>query len=625
MTHPNVLNTERASSWLRAAIICALAAGASSAHAQTAQTPDGSLTWNGITLYGAVDVGFQYENHGSPVSDYFIAGTSSTIQKNSLHTVTAINGNNVGQSKIGIKGQENFGNGWSGIFKVRPSSTPGRATQRRAESVTLNNGKSLYNQQTGIDSSAAGQLFAGAAYAGVSHEQFGTLTFGRQNSVLADGIAKYDPMLASQAFSPIGISGVAGGGGDTENRRLNSSLKYEANVASVVHVVLQYQPTSGTNYGSTTEAALGWNFPGGSVDVFYAQKNSAISSAALSAAALGDVQAVCNGAVIANVACGSIDKSVAATISDNTTEGVMGSYHFLDAKATVSAGFERIQYKTNTTVQAGSSTIGGYILATVNNTAFPSTKTLDISWIGLRYDLTPKLTLARACSRYNQNSYSTANPGCSTNTSGECSGSENFVSAMADYHFTKRFDGYAGIMWSQVNGGLAAGFAGNLARRSDDRCALHVLRQTRGGNGRRSDAPFQPRRAAGGAFLCSCALRLCDGLLTTCAWGRGSWRNPSRSITDHRWVGHDSMRAIPDCRQPVAARDEPWRLRRPANPSAQELDAVLPEASALYLDLHQTPSCHCMKRTPPPSWPPSSARSASRSPPASGAPALSRY
>jgi predicted porin len=42
--------------------------------------------------------------------------------------------------------------------------------------------------------------------------------------------------------------------------------------------------------------------------------------------------------------------------------------------------------------------------------------------------------------------------------SATCSGQLNAVSAYADYHFTKRFDIYGGIMYSVVTGGLASGF-----------------------------------------------------------------------------------------------------------------------------------------------------------------------
>jgi predicted porin len=65
----------------------------------------------------------------------------------------------------------------------------------------------------------AGQAFQ-QAFAGFSSKTYGTITFGRQNTTLTDGIAKYDPNYAPQAFSLIGLSGTTAGGGDTEDRRL---------------------------------------------------------------------------------------------------------------------------------------------------------------------------------------------------------------------------------------------------------------------------------------------------------------------------------------------------------------------------------------------------------------------
>jgi predicted porin len=66
--------------------------------------------------------------------------------------------------------------------------------------------------------------------------------------------------------------------------------------------------------------------------------------------------------------------------------------------------------------------------------------------------------------RYGQNNYGVTGvkgwtPGCSSNASGDCSGAENFLSFVADYHVTKRFDTFAGAMWNQVEGGLSNGFA----------------------------------------------------------------------------------------------------------------------------------------------------------------------
>jgi predicted porin len=47
---------------------------------------------------------------------------------------------------------------------------------------------------------------------------------------------------------------------------------------------------------------------------------------------------------------------------------------------------------------------------------------------------------------------------CSNNSLAQCSGQLDAVSFVADYRFAKRFDAYAGIMWSQVSNGLSNGF-----------------------------------------------------------------------------------------------------------------------------------------------------------------------
>ena len=69
------------------ALLALTLAAAGVAQAQTATaTPapakaeDSSLTWHGITLYGIVDIGVQYNTHSAPYSDYFPATTSSLLQ-----------------------------------------------------------------------------------------------------------------------------------------------------------------------------------------------------------------------------------------------------------------------------------------------------------------------------------------------------------------------------------------------------------------------------------------------------------------------------------------------------------------------------------------------------------------
>jgi hypothetical protein len=50
-----------------------------------------------------------------------------------------------------------------------------------------------------------------------------------------------------------------------------------------------------------------------------------------------------------------------------------------------------------------------------------------------------------------------AGSGVNTSSS-KCAGTQNAVSAMIDYRLLKRLDIYGGVMYSQVNGGLASGF-----------------------------------------------------------------------------------------------------------------------------------------------------------------------
>jgi predicted porin len=456
---------------LAAAITMSLmAAMSTTARADNAQTSDGPLTWNGITLYGTIDAGIQYQTAGAPQSDYFGPGTMALVSKQSNSSETTVGGNYMSHSKIGLKGQEEFGNGWSGVFRVQTDFNPwsGQVTDG-LRSLTANNGKATTAQATASDSSQAGQLFDGVAYAGISNTQLGTLTFGRTLSVLADGISKFDPMSGSYAFSPLGWSGTAAGGGDTEDKRLDSSAKYDLS-AGFMHLGAQYQVKTSANPGTTQEFVVGGNFPGGAIDAFYAKKNDAIAAAALSSAQLASIQSVCAGTAATGLACVTdSSKALSGTISDNTTYGLMARYTFPGNAATLSAGYEQIRFSNpSSQVLAGQTILGGYILAAVNTQSgagatFPNTKQLSISWLGLKYSITPKMDLLGALYRYDQNNYGATGvkgwtPGCSSNASSNCSGTENFVSFVADYHFTKRFDTFAGAMWNQVQGGLASGF-----------------------------------------------------------------------------------------------------------------------------------------------------------------------
>ena len=435
----------------------ALLAASGVAEAQSTMGPvplpaDGSLTLHGVTLYGIVDVGLQYESHGAPFSDYFPAGSADIVQKNSNKSQFGATPSNLSQSRVGLQGIEPLGAGdWFGVFKLETFFNPQSGEISDAlKSLAVNNGRSLANQTTNLDSSIAGQIFQ-QSFVGVSSKTFGSLTFGRQNTLLADGIAKYDPQGASQAFSLIGLSGTTAGAGDTQDRRLDNSLKYVEQYGPV-HGGVEYKFNGGTGAANTAvEAEIGAEYLGASIDAVYSHVRDAVSAGALSAAQVAELPGLGF----------SPSNSLTGTISDNTSYSVFAMYNFGAPK--IFAGYEHIQFSNPTTpLVAGFDDIGGYKLAFVNNTAFPNDKILQVFWAGGRYTVLSKLDLVAAYYGYHQNAYGAgADAGCNSTKSGTCSGTELALSFSADYRFSKRFDIYAGAMYTSVSDGLASGFIYN--------------------------------------------------------------------------------------------------------------------------------------------------------------------
>src|SRR4029077_16195444 len=97
-------------------------------------------------------------------------------------------------------------------------------------SLVENDADILANQSANGDSSRAGQIFNTQAYAGLSNNTFGALTFGRQSTLTLDGVRVYDPMSATNAFSVIGDSAKTAGVGDTEDARFTTATKYVLNI-----------------------------------------------------------------------------------------------------------------------------------------------------------------------------------------------------------------------------------------------------------------------------------------------------------------------------------------------------------------------------------------------------------
>jgi predicted porin len=413
-----------------------------------------SLTWNGITLYGLVDMGITYQNHAAPLSSTSGLGLNYLISKNSNGSYFGIAGNALSSSFVGLKGNVELTEGLSGVFNLQTGFNPwsGRLSDGLG-SIVQNNGLAIGAQNSFADSAKDGQAFNVAAYAGLSSPTYGTLTYGRQSTLTSDGVVNYDPMGNSGAFSLIGFQGATGGGGDTENRIFDNSFKYSVNVGPFrAAAEAQLRAGFGGATGNAFQGQIGADYMALSVDAIFSHVEDAITSAPLPA-----------GTLLSPTLINPGNGFVAGTVSDNTSVMLLAKYTIGPVK--ILGGYEHMQFANpKNPLLAGESIVGGYTLGTVNNANFATDKVLQVFWGGVRYAVRPDVDLSVAYYHEEQNSFqggtaATLNAAhCSNASLAQCSGPLDAVSFVADYKFAKRFDAYAGIMWSQVSNGLANGF-----------------------------------------------------------------------------------------------------------------------------------------------------------------------
>lgn len=406
-----------------------------------------SLTWKGVTLYGAVDVGGGYQTHGVPFNRFYPNGVEELISKNSNKALFVPLPNGVGQSNVGIKGDEPLNGDLSFIFNLQTGFDPYSVQLANGpKSLVENNTNALAVQNANGNSSRAGQIFNTVAYAGVSHPLFGAFTAGRQDSLILDNLAAYDPMGAAPAFSVIGASNTAGGVGDTEDARYATSLQYRVNVGNLRFATL-YQ-VGGYGWGNGTngavEALIGADFGNLSVEAIGNRVKDAVS---LSNYATWPLP---SGVTIDNLK---------ATLSDNTSGVLMAKYTFSRFK--FYAGFEYILFQNPSDAYPyGFTTLGGYTVlpGAVKTDAYDISKILRVFWTGVKYPLRDDLDIAGAIYHYYQNDYNSQSCTNDNLSASSCKGSLDAASFMVDYHISRRLELYGGLMWSQVAGGLASGY-----------------------------------------------------------------------------------------------------------------------------------------------------------------------
>jgi predicted porin len=442
-------------------------------------TTDCTLTWHGITLYGAYDVGVGWVSHGLPENGYNYEG-ESLVNRNGYQHRFLIAPNNLQQTGFGIRGKEEFRRGWSVVFNASTGINPQSGLLANAPATdTVNNGLPRSSYSIAIDGARAGQPFNDEYYGGVSSTHFGTLTFGRQRSLGTDAMLLYDPASGSYAFSYIGYNGTMAGGGDTDDSRWDDAVKYRL-IFGPAHFGAMYKFASGSagcytasaTWSATTctpeqahNNAYGFDLGGGagkfSADLVFQQYNQAISvlNPLLGPQSPTQSYQSTTDSINTNPITGPnlIDpnNTVDGIVTDNRAIMVAARYTFAPLK--FFAGYEYIwQNNPSNPLGVGASDQGGYFMSSVEDNNLDSEKLVNIWWTGAKYAFDNKTDITFAWYQQRQNDFRLP-PTCSP-TAGfrsSCAGTLNEGSLYADHHFTKRLDGFAGIAYSYVDGGLA--------------------------------------------------------------------------------------------------------------------------------------------------------------------------
>jgi predicted porin len=485
-------------------------------------TNDGPLTWNGITVFGTVDAGLGWASYGLPTNGLVGKGDSLVnkyaqksyfgISPNNMQQTT-LGVKGATELLPGLSGVFYAATG------INPNS--GQLANAPG-SVAAQNGLNRTAYSNFSDGPRGGQAFNGQLYAGFSSKNFGKLTFGRQLSLSGELMNDYDPTGGSFAFSVITYNGsFLSGLGDTENVIWDNAIKYRVeypvNAALTTRFAAIYKfadGSAGCNYLNATgvkpvgtqqecfspnnnagQFDVGFSYGGFDFDGVAGYFRQAVTVIPLNAAqALTGSSTFTPNFGPAVTSTGVNTGTLSGVVSDNSGWALAGKYTYQNWK--FFAGWAHVIYhnpQDNVGI-GGANDQGGYALSTVNNSAFPHAKLLDTFWTGARYAYNEKTDIVGAFYLEAQNSYGWAagTPGVANTAatslatcglpaylpsgsfgakiggttwgaqsaprSATCSGNLYGVSAFVDYHFTKRFDVYGGLMYSSVTGGFQSGF-----------------------------------------------------------------------------------------------------------------------------------------------------------------------
>jgi general bacterial porin, GBP family len=402
-----------------------------------------------LTFYGVLDAGVAHLSHTLDFDSYHPVSVNPFPSKGPDSATGMFNGG-LSQTRIGVKGSTDLLDDWKAIFTLESainlsSGNVSNAAIGNAQSKTASN--TIANNQgifMSADSAISGQLFNRGAFIGLSNLTYGTLTIGHQQSLMLDAIPGYDALGGAQLFTPIGFSGTYGGGGATDNSRVDDAIKYRLKAGDFSLALLH--KVSGVSGSSSAKGS-------DQICVAYESGNFGILAA---------YQAY-KDAFSMGTPNGTTQPLGTLALTAFDTKSTWLGARYKAGPVLITAGYQKMAFTnpSDPVEDAGTTSYYGQVVSAVNVTPYTlngagQEKDQSIWWLGAAWDVTQAFTVAASYYDLKQDDWSQGSTLAAD--AGKKSGTQKYTSILLDYKVTRAFDAYLACMSSKYADALAVGY-----------------------------------------------------------------------------------------------------------------------------------------------------------------------
>lgn len=396
-------------------------------------------------IYGVIDIALSSINHSLPrnysLSNNFYPYSGAKVTNRVRSRTNWVNGG-LQDSRFGLRGevaQLNWlNNDFKFVYQFEGGFNPLNMKLNDAAQTLADNSGTRANSSVNADSSLNGELFARQAWIGLDGGALGRLSYGTQYNPFFEITAAYDPNNKADTFSPLGESGVVGGGGGiSENARLKNSIKYGNTYAIEGHGqvnyagMYQFGNAAGSSHGHGFTAQLGYEDPLFGIQLAYNKFSDSVK------AGINPL----------------VDDTISATLYN--TQATLLTLKWTPVQdLKISGGWEWYQLKPSSDKSIDYHNLWGQTVPGIATSALKPGEKQDnnVYFIGASFDFSQRLPalagLSTSIGFYQTRFDAIDGPTVSTNSQGKI----DTWTAIADYKFNKRFDGYVAYTTNHFSG-----------------------------------------------------------------------------------------------------------------------------------------------------------------------------